>query len=217
MTLGRTCQSDRHHRTLCPRMARGAGGVRLCRIRCGTRQILACTPEQTMALADEDSPVFMGAVGESDFGDVARRTEDFRSIQDRQAASAGTSAAECLFCGTARFFRTGYKHHLVQEWLPALDGVVEKLEARRQGRRCRLRPWRLDAADGGGFSEIPLLSDSTTTRTRSRRARQAAAKAGLGDRVRFDVRVRQDLSRQQATTSSASSTACTTWAIRSAR
>ena len=36
--------------------------------------------------------------------------------------------AECLFCGTARFFRTGYKHHLVQEWLPALDGVVDKLK-----------------------------------------------------------------------------------------
>jgi hypothetical protein len=30
----------------------------------------------------------------------------------------------CLFCGTERFFRTGYKTHLVDEWLPALDGVV---------------------------------------------------------------------------------------------
>ena len=34
----------------------------------------------------------------------------------------------CLFSGTERFFRPGYRAHLVSEWLPALDGVVEKLE-----------------------------------------------------------------------------------------
>jgi SAM-dependent methyltransferase len=33
----------------------------------------------------------------------------------------------CLFCSTARFFRPGYLHNLVQNWLPALDGVVAKL------------------------------------------------------------------------------------------
>jgi 2-polyprenyl-3-methyl-5-hydroxy-6-metoxy-1,4-benzoquinol methylase len=34
---------------------------------------------------------------------------------------------ECLSCAVARFFRPGYDNHLVQAWLPALDGVVEKL------------------------------------------------------------------------------------------
>ena len=34
----------------------------------------------------------------------------------------------CLFCGVERFFRSGYKAHLVADWLPALDGVVAKLE-----------------------------------------------------------------------------------------
>lgn len=34
-----------------------------------------------------------------------------------------------MFSGTERFFRPGYKAHLVSEWLPALDGVVAKLEA----------------------------------------------------------------------------------------
>ena len=37
--------------------------------------------------------------------------------------------SECLSCAVARFFRPGYKNHLVQAWLPALDGVVEKLQA----------------------------------------------------------------------------------------
>jgi SAM-dependent methyltransferase len=35
----------------------------------------------------------------------------------------------CLFGGTERFFRPGYRAHLVAEWLPALDGVVDKLNA----------------------------------------------------------------------------------------
>src|SRR5215471_16370009 len=39
------------------------------------------------------------------------------------ALSRGT-----LFCGTESFFRTGYRAHLVSEWLPALDGVVERLK-----------------------------------------------------------------------------------------
>jgi SAM-dependent methyltransferase len=33
-----------------------------------------------------------------------------------------------MFCGTESFFRTGYRAHLVSEWLPALDGVVERLK-----------------------------------------------------------------------------------------
>jgi ubiquinone/menaquinone biosynthesis C-methylase UbiE len=34
----------------------------------------------------------------------------------------------CLFCGVERFFRPGYKANLLGAWLPALDGVVAKLE-----------------------------------------------------------------------------------------
>lgn len=33
-----------------------------------------------------------------------------------------------LFEGVATFFRPGYAASLVQEWLPALEGVVAKLE-----------------------------------------------------------------------------------------
>jgi len=36
--------------------------------------------------------------------------------------------ASCLFCAVARFFRPGYQNNLVSNWLPALDGVVEKLQ-----------------------------------------------------------------------------------------
>ena len=32
-----------------------------------------------------------------------------------------------MFCAVARFFRPGYHNHLIGSWLPALDGIVEKL------------------------------------------------------------------------------------------
>ncbi|MGB5903984.1 MAG: class I SAM-dependent methyltransferase [Xanthobacteraceae bacterium] len=84
-------------------------------------------PEQAMVFADDDSPVFMGAVGDL----MAAMMLDEPKISDAFKTGKGVGwndRAECLFCGTARFFRTTYKHHLVQEWLPALDGVVAKLE-----------------------------------------------------------------------------------------
>jgi hypothetical protein len=33
-----------------------------------------------------------------------------------------------LFCGTRRVFRPAYDHHLINEWLPSLEGVVPKLQ-----------------------------------------------------------------------------------------
>src|ERR1700716_4298716 len=84
-------------------------------------------PEQALALADEDSPVFMGGIGDlvaATFLDEPKIAEAFKTGK----GVGWNRRSECLFCGTARFFRTGYKHHLVQEWRPALEGVVEKLE-----------------------------------------------------------------------------------------
>ncbi|HEU0084753.1 MAG TPA: class I SAM-dependent methyltransferase [Bradyrhizobium sp.] len=83
-------------------------------------------PEQAMVFADEDSPYFMGAVGDMMSAlmlDEPKVSEAFRSGK----GVGWNERSECLFCGTARFFRTTYKHQLVQEWLPALDGVVGKL------------------------------------------------------------------------------------------
>jgi len=83
-------------------------------------------PEQAAVFADEDSPVFLAGVGDviAAMVDVGPKVgEAFRT-----GHGVGWDCQNpCLFCGTARFFRTTYKHHLVQEWLPALDGVAAKL------------------------------------------------------------------------------------------
>jgi len=84
------------------------------------------SPEQAMVFAHEDSPVFMAG-----FFDVARGLfDDTPKIVNAFKADGKLAWHEhngCLFCGTRRLFRPVYNHHLVNEWLPALDGVVEKL------------------------------------------------------------------------------------------
>src|SRR5262245_29473361 len=85
------------------------------------------SPEQAMVFADEESPVFMGAVGDV----VAATILDEPKISQAFRTGKGVGWNErstCLFCGTVRVFCTRYKHHLVEEWLTALDGVIVKLE-----------------------------------------------------------------------------------------
>jgi SAM-dependent methyltransferase len=87
----------------------------------------AMTPEQAFALADEQSPAFVPGFYES----VASLFKDEPKIREAFKTGRGVGWHEhspCLFRGTERFFRPGYAAHLVGEWLPALDGVVAKLQ-----------------------------------------------------------------------------------------
>ena len=86
------------------------------------------TPEQAMVLADEESPVFIPNawnVPASMWADEAKAIEAFRT---GKGVAWGDHDGR-LFCGVAAFYRNGYKASLVQQWLPALDGVVDKLRA----------------------------------------------------------------------------------------
>src|SRR5215468_354166 len=87
----------------------------------------ALPPAQAMVLALDQSPIFMAPafeVAASFWLDENQIVETFRSGE-----GLGWHAHNHrLFCGTESFFRTGYRAHLVSEWLPALDGVVERLK-----------------------------------------------------------------------------------------
>ncbi|HEY2041905.1 MAG TPA: methyltransferase domain-containing protein [Jatrophihabitans sp.] len=83
--------------------------------------------EQAVALTDESSPACVLGGFES-FTAAAeimpRLTEAFRT-------GVGVAWGEhnpSLFSGTARFFRPGYLANLVESWLPALDGMTERLD-----------------------------------------------------------------------------------------
>jgi 2-polyprenyl-3-methyl-5-hydroxy-6-metoxy-1,4-benzoquinol methylase len=143
------------------------------------------SPEQTLAFADESSPVFMpGAfqVIAAMFRDEPTVTEAFRS-----GDGVGWHQHDaCLFQGTERFFRAGYNAHLVSEWIPALEGVDAKLRA---GARVA------DVGCGHGASTVIMAlaypksefvgydyhADSIE------KAREAAERAGVADRARFEV------------------------------
>jgi SAM-dependent methyltransferase len=84
--------------------------------------------EQAMVVANEDSPVFLGGAFET----IASCYADHDVFVDAFRTGAGVGWQDHddrLFSDVVRFFRPAYAAHLVGEWLPALDGVVEKLRA----------------------------------------------------------------------------------------
>jgi hypothetical protein len=86
------------------------------------------TEEQAFALADDTSPAFVpGAfqLATAAVKDEPKVTEAFRT---GGGLGWGEHHAD-LWQGTERFFRPGYAANLVDAWIPALDGVGDKLAA----------------------------------------------------------------------------------------
>ncbi len=102
------------------------------------------SPEQAMLFAQEDSPAFI--VGGFQTALAAGRIVDRLTDAFRTGHGIGWHEHHPdMFPGCARFFRVGYLNHLVQEWIPALDGVEKKL---RSGIRVA------DVGCGVGYSTI---------------------------------------------------------------
>lgn len=91
-------------------------------------ETFSLSPEQTLVFANADSPALMtGAyyIIESVYTDISRIVDSFRT----GSGFGWGDHCNCLFCGTERFFAPGYRANVVASWLPAIDGVVEKLQA----------------------------------------------------------------------------------------
>lgn len=147
--------------------------------------------EQAMVVANEDSPVFLAGAFET----IAACYADHEMFLDafRTGAGIGWHAHdERLFSGVVRLFRPGYAAHLVDEWLPALDGVVDKL---RVGAKIA------DVGCGYGASTIIMaqaFEHSTfagfdTHQASIESASAAAAAAGVHSRTTFDVAAAKNL------------------------
>ena len=142
-------------------------------------------PEQTIALTDDQSPAYLPGFFQIALGSVI----DSPRITEAARSGDGVGWHEHnhdVFDGCERFFRPGYNANLVPEWLPALDDVVEKLEA---GGRVA------DIGCGHGSSTILMAqafpnstflgSDYHAGSIETARAR--AEEAGVADRVRFET------------------------------
>jgi SAM-dependent methyltransferase len=146
--------------------------------------------EQALALAVEDSPAFIPGAFELALGSlkaVPRITAAFRSGD----GMGWHEHDHDVFHGCEKFFRPGYAANLVSTWIPALDGVARKLEAGGE------------VADVGcGLGASTILMAKAYPRSRFvgfdyhdasiDAARKSAERAGVADRVRFEVAKAKD-------------------------
>jgi SAM-dependent methyltransferase len=141
-------------------------------------------PEQALALTDSDSPAYLPGFFQMALGSVV----DSSRITDAAQSGEGVGwhqHSHDVFEGCERFFRPGYNANLLTAWLPALDGVVEKLE---RGAAVA------DVGCGHGSSTILMAQafpNSTFTGSdyhagSIETARERAREAGV-DNVRFEV------------------------------
>ena len=147
--------------------------------------------EQAMVVAVEDSPVFLAGAFEA----IASSYADHDMFVDAFRTGAGIGwhdHDERLFSGVLRLFRPGYAAHLVEEWLPALDGVVDKLRAGASV---------ADVGCGLGASTV-IMAQAFERSTfvgfdvhepSIEAARAAAVEAGVHQRAKFDVAAAKDL------------------------
>lgn len=90
------------------------------------KDTFSLSPEQAFIFSNKNSPVYLPPA----FAAAAAFQDNLPKVQ--QAFKTGEGVAwgdqsQCLSCAVARFFRPGYANNLVQAWLPALEGVVDKL------------------------------------------------------------------------------------------
>lgn len=143
------------------------------------------TPEQALIFSAEGHPACMQGFFQaviSVFADEPKATEVFRSGDGLPWADH----SQCLFCGTERFFRPMYAENLIDSWIPALDGVSEKLEA---GAKVA------DIGCGHGSSTIIMAQAFPKSTFHGfdfhepsiEHARERARAAGVGNNTIFEV------------------------------
>jgi 2-polyprenyl-3-methyl-5-hydroxy-6-metoxy-1,4-benzoquinol methylase len=151
--------------------------------------------EHALLLANEDGPAYIpGAFHmlSSVFRDQHKISEAFRSGEGVGWHEHHAS----LFEGCEKFFRPTYLHNLVGSWIPALEGVEQKL---KQGAGVA------DIGCGHGASTILMAQAYPESsfygfdyhQASIEQARQRAEKAGVQNRVRFEVATAKDFDERQ--------------------
>jgi len=142
-------------------------------------------PEQIVALTDSSSPAYLPGFFQIALGTVHHTSDTIEAA--RSGAGIGWHEhTSDVHVGCERFFRPSYNANLLPSWLPALDGVVEKLE---RGATVA------DIGCGHGASTILMAEafprsefvGSDYHQESIETARLRAAEAGLGERIRFEV------------------------------
>ena len=117
--------------------------------------------EHAIPLTDETSPACVIGAFETALGSVYATDTITERFRTGEGFSWGAQDQHVLG-GCERFFRPGYLNYLATEWIPALDGIQQKLDLGRPGGRRRLRSRRVDLAPGRG---IPRIGDHRIRRS----------------------------------------------------
>jgi SAM-dependent methyltransferase len=150
--------------------------------------------EHAAVLADPDSPTLLTPAYNVPASMWIDEEQAVRAFRTGEGVPWGAHD-ERLFCGVAAFYQNAYAASLVPEWLPALDGVVERLE---QGAKVA------DIGCGHGHSTV-LMAEAFPNSTffgidphkaSIEAAVENAEAAGVSDRVGFSVGTAADLPQQ---------------------
>ncbi len=142
-------------------------------------------PEQIVALTDSSSPAYLPGFFQIALGTVHHTSETIEAAKSGAGIGWHEHTSD-VHVGCERFFRPSYNANLLPSWLPALDGVVEKLE---RGAKVA------DIGCGHGASTILMAEafpqsefvGSDYHKESIETARLRAAEAGLGERIRFEA------------------------------
>jgi SAM-dependent methyltransferase len=148
------------------------------------KNTFSLSPEQAMAFAEEGSPAFIAGafdIVQSTYLDEPKVAEAFRTGK----GVGWHEHSKCLFSGNERFSRPRYNANLVQNWIPALDGVEEKLKS---GAKVA------DVGCGNGTSTIVMAQAYPRSQffgfdyyqPSLDRAANLAKEAEVGDRITFE-------------------------------
>jgi len=148
-------------------------------------QKFSLSEEQAFCMADESSPVFLPGAFQTALAAIKAEEQLTERFKDGKGMGWHEHHHE-LFVGTERFFRPGYAANLVSTWIPALQGVDDKL---KNGARVA------DVGCGLGSSTILMAKSYPKSEfvgfdyhdKSIETAKQRAKDAGVGDRIRFEV------------------------------
>jgi 2-polyprenyl-3-methyl-5-hydroxy-6-metoxy-1,4-benzoquinol methylase len=146
--------------------------------------------EQAYTLADESSPAFLPGMFQVALAAVKAEEQITERFKTGQGLGWHEHDPE-LFVGTERFFRPGYAANLIGSWIPALEGVKERLE---QGAKVA------DVGCGLGASTILMAKSYPKSKffgfdyhdQSIETAKERAKDAGVGDHIEFQTAKAKD-------------------------
>lgn len=150
-----------------------------------TNETFGLSPEQAMVFALEDSPLFLAGAFDLAAAMIDGEDKVEQGFRTGKGVTWGESSG-CLFCAVGAFFRPGYVNAIVDAWLPAVDGMLTRLNA---GAKVA------DIGCGVGFSTLLMAQAFPDSRFvgydfHAPSIQEATAHAeahGLSDRVRFET------------------------------